>query len=444
MRSLLFTFFEYLRRFVFWTLDFIKGAPIKNHIKDISNILNDFSSSESIKKREKYLSDVLKHATSSTSFYKNVTYNSLDDFPIINKNIIQSNPEEFESNLYKNKKNKLICTSGSTGAILKIRHDKNKVHRTTADTLYFSKKVGFQTGVKLFYFRHWNAYYTKSKLIRIIQNIRPVEVLKITKNSTEALINEVKKAGSSVFWLGYASAFEQTCNHLESINTLPLDNKVKGIIAISEGLNKNTKTRLKEYFKAPVVSRYSNMENGIIAQQEMDTEHFTINWASFYVEIFKIDEDVLAEPGELGRIVITDLFNYCTPMVRYDTGDLGAINYNTSPPVFYAIEGRKTDTIFNTKGEIVSSFIMINNYTYDGIKQSQLIQEGEKTYTLKLNTSDKFHQEAKILKDFKNYLGKDAEIKVEYVLEIPLLASGKRKTTINNFLKNNSKREQNK
>ncbi len=442
--SFLFTFFEYMRRTIFWTIDFIKGAPIKNHIKDISNILNNYSSNESIKKRKEYLSDLLKHATSSTDFYQNIPYNSLNNFPLINKNIIQSKPEEFESSLYRNKVNKLICTSGSTGAVLKIKHDKNKVHRTTADTLYFSKKIGFKTGSKLFYFRHWNEYYKKSKLLRIVQNIKPIEVLKITKNSTEELISEVKNASSNVFWLGYSSAFEQTCNHLESIKALSLNNNVKGIIAISEGLNKSTKARLKKYFKAPVVSRYSNMENGILAQQEIDSDHFTINWASFYVEVFKFDEDILAESGELGRIIITDLFNYCTPMIRYDTGDIGIVNYNCSPPVFKTIEGRKMDTIFNTKGEVVSSFIMINNYTYSGVKQSQLIQEGEKKYTIKLNTSDIFNQEKKLLKDFKDYLGDDAEIKIEYVLEIPLLASGKRKTTINNYSKNNFKRDRNK
>ena len=103
-----------------------------------------------------------------------------------------------------------------------------------------SKKIGFKTGVKLFYFRHWNEYYKKSKLLRIIQNIKPIEVLKITKDSTEELINEVKNDTSSIFWLGYASAFEQICNYLESINVLPLNRKVKGIIAISEGLNKST------------------------------------------------------------------------------------------------------------------------------------------------------------------------------------------------------------
>ncbi|MFH6769239.1 hypothetical protein V8G56_10865 [Gaetbulibacter aquiaggeris] len=295
--------------------------------------------------------------------------------------------------------------------------------------------MGFKIGFKLFYFRHWNTYYKKSKLICLLQNIRQIEVLKLNKNHIHELFDKVKKEKSNIYWLGYSSAFDQVCNYLDPKKPKHSKNKVAGIIAISEGLSMSTKNNLKNYFNAPVVSRYSNMENGIIAQQEIDTEHFIINWASFYIEIFKLDEDVLAKSGELGRIVITDLFNYCTPMIRYDTGDLGVIDYNCTPPILKTVEGRKMDAILNTEGDIVSSFMMISNYSYPGIKQSQLIQEDAKKYILKLNVTNVFNQEKKILMDFKDYLGKDAEIKIEYVDEIPLLASGKRKTTLNDYLK---------
>jgi len=177
------------------------------------------------------------------------------------------------------------------------------------------------------------------------------------------------------------------------------------------------------------------MENGIIAQQEPNnTLEFTINWASYHLEILQWENDVPAPSGSLGRIVITDLFNYSMPLIRYDTGDIGAIDFEVSPPVLKQVEGRKNDVIFNTNGEPISSFIMINNYLYEGIKQSQLIQEGKTDYLLKLQVSDNFHQEQDFIALYQGFLGKDANIKVQYVDALPLLSSGKRKTTINNDL----------
>ena len=85
------------------------------------------------------------------------------------------------------------------------------------------------------------------------------------------------------------------------------------------------KENLEKHFNTKVVSRYSNEEMGILAQQSNIEQNnaFNINWASYYVEILKMDTNEKANLGELGRIVITDLFNFSMPLIRYDTGDLG-------------------------------------------------------------------------------------------------------------------------
>ncbi len=41
------------------------------------------------------------------------------------------------------------------------------------------------------------------------------------------------------------------------------------------------------------------------------------------VKILKPDDDKLIQESEIGRIVITVLYNYSMPMIRYDTGDIG-------------------------------------------------------------------------------------------------------------------------
>ena len=100
---------------------------------------------------------------------------------------------------------------------------------------------------------------------------------------------------------------------------------VEIVISGAEFLNETTRNNLKKVFGCNVVSRYSNQENGILAQELIDSNYFMINNASYHIEFLKIDSDQEAEIGELSRIVITDLFNFATPMIRYDTGDLAVV-----------------------------------------------------------------------------------------------------------------------
>ena len=69
------------------------------------------------------------------------------------------------------------------------------------------------------------------------------------------------------------------------------------------------------------------------------------------------------------------------------------------------------------------------------IQQYQFIQEGAKDYKMLLNlcSSDEFKREDEMVEMLKSFLGKDAVIFVEYVKEIPVLKSGKRKQVVNNY-----------
>ena len=433
--KLLTQLFEFLRYTAFWILDMLKGFIIKKHLKEIKTVLENSQSSRAIEIRQNHLQSIINHAISTTGFYKNIKHTEyLNEFPVINKNILNNNKSDFISSKFANKKNKTVSTSGSTGAALILSLDRNKVARNSADTIYFSQLAGFKIGYRLFFIRHWNTYYKKGKLLSWFQNITPIEVLNLSDSTIYKFINKIKKDPSTKGFLGYASAFEQISKYLERTASKPLKANVKSIIAISEHLDEHTKASIQKFFNVPVVSRYSNTENGIIAQQKANDPNFVINWASYYVEILNLNDDTPSNKGDIGRIVITDLFNYCNPLIRYDTGDIGCINFEASPPSFTKIEGRKTDIIYNTKGQIVSSFIIIDLLKYSQIKQSQLIQENKKEYTLKLNTSKEGLQEDLIIKEFKSYLGKDAMIRILYVDEIPLLASGKRKQTLNNWM----------
>ena len=79
-----------------------------------------------------------------------------------------------------------------------------------------------------------------------------------------------------------------------------------------------------------------------------------------------------------------------------------------------------------------------NMFKYPEIDQFQLIQENKKDYKFIISMNGTFEKEEKLKSEFLNYLGKDANFEIEYVKEIPLLSSGKRRKIINNYLKNKS------
>jgi phenylacetate-CoA ligase len=265
-----------------------------------------------------------------------------------------------------------------------------------------------------------------------------VNVTEFTDAYLSDFIKTLKEDRSTKVILAYSSALRDICRYLDKIDTDSVITDISCIIAMAEGLSDYTRKTLKKYFNAPVLLRYSNMENGILSLQLSEiNNHLQINWASYFVEILHPDRDVPVKEGELGRVVVTDLFNYCIPFIRYDTGDSARMVPDTvfnRAPAFSKVEGRSMDALYDTKGNIQSTFIIFHLESYPEIKQFQFIQDGPKQYTLKLNLEGVFHHETKLIELFKGYLGDDAEIRITYENEIPQLASGKRRLIINNYI----------
>lgn len=425
--------FEFLRYSSFWVLDFLRGGSFKKSYKDVKSINENYASKTSKNKREKYLNAILQHAITTTSFYKNLNTKTLESFPIVDKNLIRDNFQDFESTLYKGKKNYKVATSGSTGTPFTTYLNKIKQTRNSVDTIYFAEKSGFKLGKKLFYIRLWDQQHKKSRLSFWMRNIISHDVSKLTDKDIASLLNNVTKDKSEKGFLAYASAYDAICHYLDKIKSDPVFCNVSSIIAISEGLSDYARISMKKYFCCDVVSRYSASETGILAQQSVRSTDYDINWASYFIEILNMEDDSPADYGEMGRIVITDLFNYAVPMIRYDTGDLGMMNLidEDKAPVLSKVEGRKMDMLYNTDGELITSHIVHQICLFNGINQYQLIQETKTLYNFKINATDNFNQEKELIETYQPYFGNDAKIKVEYVDDIPLLSSGKRKKVIN-------------
>src|SRR5690606_28035998 len=187
----------------------------------------------------------------------------------------------------------------------------------------------------------------------------------------------------------FASMCEVIVNYLDSKKTGPLKTKIKSIVTDGDALSKGTKDKMEYYFGVPVYARYGNMECGVMAQQGFPNGyHYNLNLASYHFVILVLSDDKPARPGQMGRIVVTDLFKYCMPLIRYDTGDLARVHENgqTEAPVFEAIEGRAIDLIKDTKDGVVSPYLIYTiTEKYNELKQFQFAQTGKGLYEYRLN-----------------------------------------------------------
>lgn len=424
-----------LRAYIFWLKDYFLGkGRIRRAYTDVERGFQ--TGEENIQQREALLDWVKKEVP----FYRRYKDCTFEQLPIVNKSIIRDGGEIFLAESLRGKSLHEERTSGSTGAPFTILQSAEKRLRASADSLFFSDFAGFHLGTRLYYIRVWNKLNHKSKLQSLMQNVVMQASENLSDDALENFICRLERDTHEKSVLAYASSITALYQYMQRKGR-KTSARVQCFITMSESFPDDVRQGIKEMFDCPVVSRYSNQECGLISQQcHLGTEYH-VNTASFYVEILDLDKDVPVEDGTLGRIVVTDLYNRAMPMLRYDTGDLGVMSHECEcglhGKVLKRVEGRRSDFIRATNGGLLSPVSVINAmWEYSDLRQWQFIQHGVREYEMKLNSETKVYaREQEMLRDIKSYIGEDAKIKVTYVHEIPLLASGKRKSVLNNMIK---------
>ncbi len=96
---------------------------------------------------------------------------------------------------------------------------------------------------------------------------------------------------------------------------------VKHIWSIGETLKPELRDHAAAFFGAKIENDYSSNEMGIMALQCPDSGLLHEMAESVLLEV--VDEQGRpCKNGERGRVVVTDLHNFATPLIRYDIGDV--------------------------------------------------------------------------------------------------------------------------
>ena len=415
-----------------------KGTRIHEQWREMERVLSDYSTGWPCV--EKALEECLDYAVGHSSFYRSfqgVDKLSLSDFPVLNKmDFIQKNAE-IRNPEYPDSVCHFTSTSGSTGTPFVIAQDRRKRNRVLAELQLFGEFAGYPSHEKMLFIR---AFDNRSQWSKFWSNVWQVGALSLSEEKLERIYHA--QADGVCALAAYASTLDQLSTYLLK-RGLPGSKKVRTVLSGSEFLPHTVRESISKAWPcAMVCSRYSNMENGTLGQECGEEGVFRLCWASYYFEILKFDSDEPAEKGELGRIVVTDLYNRALPMIRYDTGDVGRLEKGPDGwPVLVELAGRRMDLIYDTKGRPLSPHVGTYGIMCEGdtgVRQWQFVQEGERQYRV-LFSSDHPEESRKALEGkiglYRRMLGEDAEVAFELVDEIPVLASGKRKMIVQKWKK---------
>ena len=240
------------------------------------------------------------------------------------------------------------------------------------------------------------------------------------------------------YLMGYTSALAAVADDLLRAD-LRLSVPLRAVVTIAETLSPDRRRVIEEYFRAPIINRYGLREFGAWSGQtcSLSGEQFHVNTELVVAEILHQDGSP-ARPGETGRVVMTDLFNYAMPLIRYDTGDLAVAGSagcacGRGFPLFGPIQGRSQECLSTPSGRLISpvvlgQYLFVHKDNLDAVSHYQLVQQDRRRACLKVVPSPGWNRQRReqLERDLSELLGSEMEVTIETVSEIPHERSGKR------------------
>lgn len=396
-------------------LDYLLQHPEVNHIL-----------------QKHYLNDILTYATTFSEYYKQYNdYSSLKDFPIVNKQFLKDHWNDIAVREYLQfADTREKFTSGSTGTPFKMVMDRYKHCRWIAGNKVFRNNVGVRSHEKTVFVS--DAMTDKDIPVerQDRDNVYYFDCKYLDDDSLNNFLKKIIDMGTRSL-TSMATVLDHIASLVRRGKAVSYEDEMLAVFSVSETLKRSTRQTISQYFRCPVYVLYANEENGVLGVEDGSGKGCRANDVDFYFEVLSMDSDEPAKEGELGRLVITDLFNKAFPVIRYENGDLVSIEKDNQGRTYISqIAGRKIDTLYTTDGRMVHYFNGIYFLeSFMDIKQFQLIQYDYDKFKWILNTKNHDHENY-ILEESRKLFGKDAEFEFEYVDEIPKLRSGKSRMTV--------------
>jgi phenylacetate-CoA ligase len=391
------------------------------------------------KLQEAKLRAIVQHAYRHVPFYREMLdslgvcpeeIQGLDDLrklPIVDKETVRAN---LYFNLLSNNHNKWhiarINASGSTCEPSTYFADKHQLEIRSAARLRARDWTGstFEEHKIRLWQKHvgltpWEI--VREKIRALLSQERLIPISTLSDSTAQNILSSLKSSRS------YSIEGSTEVLHWLAQNSAVSDKNRRAFSSISvsgQTLSPDARTEMQVAFGGQVYDHYSTQEFSVVAHQCDSRAGLHVVAESFIVEVLKDGKPAL--PGEVGEVVITDLNNYCMPLIRYKIGDL-AVAANPAEqcscgrglPMIRAIAGR-SESVFEGSGGryIPAGFFceLFKDHPYL-IQQYQVVQSAPGEIEIRIKKALRFSDQefAKVLSTMRQHIGNETPIRVEFV-----------------------------
>jgi len=343
---------------------------------------------------------LVRHATRSVPAYRTLAEGDAGPvtdvadvarLPFVLKTDIQSRAADF---LSRDRLGSLRrkTTGGSTGVPVTIWKTRGSMLHELAATWRGYGWAGVGPGERQA--RFWGVPFVardrgKTRLIDTVCNRRRLSAFAFGPADMDRYGEDLRRFRPRYFY-GYVSMLTAFAEHVRQRGGSAWPD-LRCVITTSEVLGEAQRALLAETFGVPVYNEYGCGELGTIAH-ECERGGLHVNDENLLLEV--LDGQRPCAPGETGELVVTELNNYAMPLIRYRTGDFGAIAAAPCPcgralTVLEKVHGRAYDFVTTRDGRrFHGEFIM---YIFEeakrldlGIEQFQVEQRGHDDFLIRI------------------------------------------------------------
>jgi phenylacetate-CoA ligase len=203
------------------------------------------------------------------------------------------------------------------------------------------------------------------------------------------------------------------------------------IVTTGEPLPPDIRIKAQKAFGARIFDRYGAQEIGHLAAECPSCGQYHISAESVLMEILN-DDGTPTKPGKVGRVVITSLYNYAMPFIRYDLEDVVEVGWPDTClrrlPVLRNVFGRVRNVFTRPDGSLMSPDLRSADLQrFVDFVQMQIIQISRGVIEVRYvpGKSGRTPDETGLRDHFRMAIYPELSLRVVAVDAIPRLPSGK-------------------